>query len=103
MIARTANSARDLLNIVADSNPDPGARGPVVVEVTLSDDHLVRASYYSGPKFQTPDAETKFHQFNDVAPLMPHVDRLLKTGQSFVTLTGESDSYCCLEWTIAAK
>jgi len=102
MTSYTASKMGQLLDIVGASNPDPKARGPVVVEVRLWDGRIVSASYYNGPKFQKPDAESIYDIFYDVDPLVPLVDRLLQTGETFVTITGDDDMVCCLEWKITA-
>jgi hypothetical protein len=99
---REARSKAQLLDIVGASNPNPSHPGPVVVAVRLWDGRLVRASYYgNGPKYMTPDAETRSGIFFDIAPLVPLVERLLESGESFVTVTGTHDDVYCLEWSMA--
>lgn len=104
MVSYDAKTRGHLLDIVGASNPNSQARGPVVVTARLWDGRVVRATYYrDGPKYQHPDAEVKEDIFYKVAPLVPLVERLLATGESFVTVTGSSDTVCCLEWSIAAE
>ncbi|PLX28815.1 hypothetical protein C0581_00790 [Candidatus Parcubacteria bacterium] len=94
-----ANKAQ-LLDLVGASCPDPSFTGPKVVEATIWDGRKVSASYYRGKKWETPDAETSYDIFYDVKPLVPFVERMLDSGESFVTITGEDDMVCCLEWSI---
>lgn len=92
-----------LLDMVAAGVSDSKAKGPVVVRATLWDGRIVEGSYHKGDKFQKPDAETIYDFFCDDEPLKPLVDRLLTDGESFVTVTGEDDMVCCLEWTISSE
>lgn len=93
-------SMGQLLDIVGASGPDGSLRGPKVVRITLWDGRAISASYYKGPKYQHPDAETEGDVFWDLSPLIPLVERLLATGESFVTVTGTDDMVCALEWSI---
>ncbi len=97
----TATSVAQLLDIVGASNPNPDDPGPVVVQVRLWDGRKVIASYYDGPKYHDPDAKVREDLFYELDILVPLVDRLLETGESFVTFTGSHDMVCCLEWSIA--
>ncbi len=92
-----------LLDMVGASGPDPHDRGPVVVTANLWDGRKIQAAYYKGPKWQKPDAETYEDIFIDVAPLQAPVQRLLDTGESFVTITGSDDQVCCLEWCLTKE
>lgn len=94
-----AENPRIAAYFVGGGNPDPKDKGPVVVEITM-DGNIIRGSYYKGPKFQTPDAETLNDEFDGIDELLPLVERLLASGESFVTVTGEDDMVCALEWTI---
>ena len=94
----------DLLDIVGASGPDSQDRGPVVVRTTIWDGRLVSAAYYKdGPKRNSPDVETRGDVFWDTTSLEPFVDRLLDTGESFVTMTGSHDDICVLEWSISSS
>jgi len=89
-----------LIGLVAASLTDPKDRGPKVVEATLWDGRIVSATYYRGPKFRSPDAESRHEIFYDMGPIIPLVDKLLEDGESFVTVTGSHDTVCSLEWSI---
>lgn len=78
---------------------DPFSNGPVVVEATLWDGRVVRASYYRGP-YENANIETKLCVVVNDNMLRSFVEKLLSSGESFRVLTGESDDTCFLEWTI---
>lgn len=102
-LIRTMNQ---LLDVVGASGPNPKDRGPVVVRATLWDGRTLEASYYTtrmGPKWQKPDAETNLDFFENVEPLRLPVQRMLDTGESFVTITGSHDEVCCLEWYLTKE
>lgn len=100
-----ASKVSELVNAVGIHNPNPHAHGPVVVEVNLWDGRVVRGSYYSGSKYLNPDAQTIRESFraDDDPRLQELSERLLESGENFVTQTGSHDDLCTLEWTIASE
>jgi len=97
-----ARTLEQLLAIVAGGNPDPHERGPVVLVINVWDGRTIVADYYhhSGPKYQNPDERTNYEYFPDPNQLRGLVERLLATGKSFVTQTGDDDMVCTLQWCI---
>lgn len=89
-----------LIDLVGAGNPNPRDNGPTVVTGNLWDGRVVTATYYRGPKYQNPDAETREDVFWDDGVLRPLVEKMLEKGESFVTVTGTDDAVCCLEWAI---
>lgn len=96
-----SNLTRDILvETIADGVLDIQDIGPIVFKGILRDGREVRGTYYAGPKFSNPDAETLDEFFVDLAPLMPLVDKLLETQESFVVLGGLGTAIYCIEWSI---
>ena len=63
---------------------------------------VVGRSYARGPKVEAPDARTPYDLFYHRQPIEVLVDRLLETGEAFVTYAGDATGFVRLEWTISA-
>lgn len=90
----------ELIDFVGVGNSNPQATGPVVLEISLWDGRIVRASYCKG-SYEDADIETSAAIIRDDNKLRPLVGKLLDELRSFTILSGRGDDTCFLEWTIS--
>lgn len=100
-----AKDKYELAKEIGAGAPHLQERGPVVSVINIWTCQTVVGSWYpdEGPTCKQPDAITNLDHFRDHAKLLPFVERLLETGQSFVAQTGDDGQVCTLEWTITYK
>ncbi|MFC1687603.1 hypothetical protein ACFL0L_03420 [Patescibacteria group bacterium] len=98
MERHTVIDSSQLMDIIGAGNPDPGDPGPIMVEVTLWDGRIARATYYKGSN--EPDVDSPSTVMTDLSPLNNPVNALLNDGTSFVIRMGQSDDTVVFEWTV---
>ncbi|HDL74912.1 MAG TPA: hypothetical protein ENH06_00810 [bacterium] len=95
-----------LLDLIGAGVTNPKESGPVVIKAKIWDGRIVRAIFKTkiekidGKKYMVGDVEIYDDIFFDLKPLVPFVDKMLSTGESFFTVTGTDDMVCSLQWTI---
>lgn len=101
MQSYTVVNLDELAAIVRCGNSEPEDPGPVVVEATLWDGQIVRATYYRGE--QSPDITAVKDDVLSLVDVVPVLTALLANGTPFITQVGEDDLVCTLRWTISDK
>ena len=95
-----------LLDLIATGVINPKEKGPVVIEAKIWDERIVKGTFKTktekidGRECMVGDVETREDIFFDESPLIPFVDKMLSTRDTFFTVTGTHDTVCSLEWTI---
>ena len=97
----TLHETQRIIDAIGAGNHDRNLAGPTVVRINLMDGRVIRGNYH---KCEEKDLDVVNHQSDviwDDDALRPFVERLLSSGQSFVTETGSHDTVCTLQWTIS--
>jgi len=95
----TVSSVKELMDVIGAGNPDPRAKGPVVVKVKIWDGRIVRGSYYRGP--ENPHVISNKAVITDNNLLLQHVQVLLSKGSGFIVRSGQGYTAHVLKWTIS--